>query len=44
MQNTKKAFTSPEAQIVKFEVNDILSTSNGGGNTGGGIRLPDDEW
>ena len=49
MQNTKKAFTSPEAQIVKFEVNDILSTSNGDGNTGsgsssGGTRLPDDEF
>ncbi len=41
----KKGYTSPEAQIVKFEVNDILSTSNGDGNTGsgsssGGTRLP----
>lgn len=38
MQNGEKEFVNPEIEIVKFEVNDILTTS------GGGIRLPDDEW
>ena len=42
MKNDANEFVNPKVEIVKFEENDILTTSME--ITDGGIRLPDDEW
>ena len=38
----KKIFENPVLDVIHFSAEDILTTS--GGNGGGGIELPDDEW
>ena len=38
----KKMFEIPVLDVLRFTAEDILTAS--GGNGGGGIELPDDEW
>ena len=40
-----KKFETPDMEVVKFDVADIITTSSGGGTTspGGGTMLPDIE-
>ena len=37
----KEVFVEPEMEILTFEVQDVVKTSNG---SSGGIVLPDDPW
>ena len=42
-----KKFETPEIEVTKFAVEDVITTSgedNEGGEGGGGTTLPDDEF
>jgi hypothetical protein len=42
MKMETKQYIEPEIEITMFDVEDVITTSDGLG--GGGIVLPDDEW
>ena len=42
---SKQAYIEAEIDVVRFDVEDIITTSgNSGENSGGGVVLPDDNW
>lgn len=40
----KEIYNVPTMDVIHFEVEDIITTSTTGSNSGNGIVLPDDEW
>lgn len=40
----KELYTEATMNVIQFEAEDIIATSNTGSNSGGGIVLPDDNW
>ena len=42
----KRSYTTPELDVIHFEVLDVITTSSIGSepSEGGGIVLPDDNW